>query len=72
MAVIKGSFLDTGYWTPQCERWFQLRIQGFASGRVKPQTATKWSNELKRYKSLTRVVKGTRRLAPEFLYKYLA
>ncbi|KZP29617.1 hypothetical protein FIBSPDRAFT_688408, partial [Athelia psychrophila] len=38
----KNSPLNVGYWSPSCERWFQLRLAAIRAGKEKVKTAGKW------------------------------
>jgi len=44
---VKGS-LFVGYWTPQCERWYQDRLQIIQAGKAQPLTRNEWKANLRR------------------------
>lgn len=39
--------MNVGYWTPDCEAWYQARLHKIRQGTAKLHTATEWKNKLK-------------------------
>lgn len=39
--------LNVGYWSADCEDWYQRRLESIRTGRAKPMTASEWRNLLK-------------------------
>ncbi|TFK34302.1 hypothetical protein BDQ12DRAFT_570871, partial [Crucibulum laeve] len=39
--------MNFGYWTTDCEKWFQKRLGDIQCGTATPRTAKEWTNILK-------------------------
>jgi hypothetical protein len=52
------SGMNVGYWTPDCEGWYQARLGDIRDGTAKLHTATKWKGKLKKRVGDTRRVTG--------------
>ena len=39
--------LNPGYWTPECERWYQKRVTDINNGKGHPVRAADWQNMVK-------------------------
>ncbi|TFK61816.1 hypothetical protein BDN72DRAFT_777823, partial [Pluteus cervinus] len=60
--------LNMGYWTPNCEVWFQMRYNSIRDGTAKLRTAEQWRDAIKmKRKSTQRVLEGNEILMKEFL-----
>ncbi|KAF8583274.1 hypothetical protein K439DRAFT_1299009, partial [Ramaria rubella] len=42
-----SGFLNVGYWSPDCETWFQSRLVLIHSNSAPLRTAMQWKNALK-------------------------
>ncbi|KAJ7136974.1 hypothetical protein C8R44DRAFT_608026 [Mycena epipterygia] len=61
------SGLNTGWWSPNCEKWFQQRLSLIKSGKAKLQTQAEWQRLIKFYKASREVASANERMAAEFL-----
>jgi len=43
----ESSGLNVGYWSPDCERWFQERLSDIRAGKAKLRTAQDWRTSIK-------------------------
>ncbi|THH19829.1 hypothetical protein EUX98_g8703 [Antrodiella citrinella] len=55
-SVWKRCGLYVGYWSEDCERWFQLRLQGIKSCKEQPKNAAAWKDALKYYQNDSRTI----------------
>jgi hypothetical protein len=62
---IKSGFY-VGYWTAQCEEWFQRRLNRILEGLEKPIPATKWTMFLRMDHDTPRLVAVNRTAAANF------
>ncbi len=49
--------MDAGYWTPQCEAWFQAHHEKILNGSAKPLSATEWRSNLKNKIGMTHKIR---------------
>ncbi|KAJ7080260.1 hypothetical protein C8R44DRAFT_653809 [Mycena epipterygia] len=61
------SGLNTGWWSPDCERWFQQRLAVIKSGRANLYTQTQWKHMLKFYKKSREIGIANEKIAAQFL-----
>jgi hypothetical protein len=40
--------MNVGYWTPDCEGWYQHRLEQIRCGEARLYTATEWKDKLKK------------------------
>lgn len=40
--------MNVGYWSPDCEAWYQARLRDIRDGTAGPHTASEWKNKLKK------------------------
>jgi hypothetical protein len=57
------STLNVGYWSENCEDWFQRRLKSIRSGEGTQKTAGKWTSDLKRFGKSPKIVARARSLA---------
>ncbi|KAJ7120281.1 hypothetical protein C8R44DRAFT_623744 [Mycena epipterygia] len=65
--VFSLSGLNTGWWSPECERWFLQRQATIKSGTVKLHTQTEWKSVIRYYKKAREVSMANERVAAQFL-----
>lgn len=65
--VWNGCGLDLGCWTPQCEQWFQRRLERILSGTERPQGTSRWKKNLRYEKETRKFVGQFRNLGRHFL-----
>ncbi|TDL15454.1 hypothetical protein BD410DRAFT_699480, partial [Rickenella mellea] len=53
----KGA-LNVGYWSPDCERWFQKRLEMIRDGKADLRSANEWKSALVKNKRTPRFVKA--------------
>jgi hypothetical protein len=51
--IFLKSGLWPGYWSPQCEEWFQTRLSHIQEHRASLRTSTQWPKHLRYYKQKT-------------------
>jgi hypothetical protein len=61
--------VNTGWWTPENESWFQNRLRAIRDGTGQPHTATEWIQCLKGHKLALRFKQNSERTAEEILKK---
>lgn len=65
-----NSGLYVGYWSPDCEEWYQRRLQSIVDGNAQPWTAGQWRAALKfRSGATSAFVESTNKLADMVLCK---
>jgi hypothetical protein len=55
-----------GYWTQQCEDWFQERLRLILAGVEKPLSATKWTDYMRKDHNTPSLVAANRTAAANF------
>ncbi|KAJ7658857.1 hypothetical protein DFH06DRAFT_990215 [Mycena polygramma] len=61
------SGLNTGWWSPDCDHWFEQRLANIKSGNARLYTQTEWKRYLKYYKKSRDIAVANERIAIEFL-----
>ncbi|KAJ7816886.1 hypothetical protein B0H13DRAFT_1663127 [Mycena leptocephala] len=61
------SGLNIGWWSPDCERWFQERLRHIQSGNAALHNQTEWKKSLKFYKRSREIAQANKRIAANFL-----
>ncbi|KAJ6484901.1 hypothetical protein C8R45DRAFT_931335 [Mycena sanguinolenta] len=61
------SGLNTGWWSPDCERWFQQRLAVIKSGTAHLHKQADWKRFLKFYKKSREVAEINEKIAAEYL-----
>ncbi|TFK72420.1 hypothetical protein BDN72DRAFT_763219 [Pluteus cervinus] len=64
---VKTSTLKVGYWAPDCEQWFNDRLQKIKRGEATLKSATEWRKSLKIQPVANQVVSHHKTLAQRFL-----
>jgi hypothetical protein len=60
------STLWIGYWTSQCEAWYQRRLQDILRGVAQPLTITEWKVELRRRHDTQRIFDAIERASTKY------
>ncbi|KAK0478060.1 hypothetical protein EDD18DRAFT_1087068 [Armillaria luteobubalina] len=63
------SGLYIGFWSSDCEAWFQRRLDDIHSGKADLRTLTQWKHSLKFLKQCNKVAQVNEKLAAEYLQK---
>ncbi|KAH9920995.1 hypothetical protein B0H21DRAFT_844338 [Amylocystis lapponica] len=66
-SVWSGCGLDVGYWSQQCEEWFQKRLAHVRSGERSPIGSISWRPALRFYKPTPKLVEANKNTAARFL-----
>jgi hypothetical protein len=66
-STFAASGLYAGYWTPNCEYWFQKRMSEIADGTATLIKATEWTNKLKLHRPVRKLTAANSRAAKLFL-----
>jgi hypothetical protein len=67
-SVFIRSGLWLGYWSPDCENWFQGRLKEIRERRADLKTSNKWNSALKHYVKLSnKFMKTNHTIATEYL-----
>ncbi|KAJ7288024.1 hypothetical protein C8J57DRAFT_1047354 [Mycena rebaudengoi] len=61
------SGIYTGWWSPDCERWYQRRLEAIGSDSAKPSPQTKWKSHIKFFQEARLVAQANETMAAEFL-----
>ncbi|KAJ7343292.1 hypothetical protein DFH08DRAFT_222327 [Mycena albidolilacea] len=61
------SGLNTGWWSPNCEHWFQQRLTAIQNGTAKLIKQAEWKHILKYMKKSREVAEANEKIAAEFL-----
>ncbi|KAJ7050458.1 hypothetical protein C8F01DRAFT_1345397 [Mycena amicta] len=61
------SGMHTGWWSPQCERWFREALAKMEQDQGRLQTHSRWKSQLGYHKHALKIFKAQDRLANEFL-----
>ncbi|KAJ7719527.1 hypothetical protein DFH07DRAFT_761111 [Mycena maculata] len=69
--VFRSSGLNTGWWSPDCEVWFQQRQAAIKRGTAKLLTQTEWKHVTKYYKKTREVAIASEMVAGQFLSEAL-
>ena len=71
--VFVNSGLWPGYWSSDCEKWFQGRHQEIISGKAEMYSAATWRQKLRYNKAKTdEIVKRYGEVADKYIEKHLA
>jgi hypothetical protein len=65
--VWEKSVLNVGYWSDNCESWFQDCLAKIRGGLEHPKGASAWRSALKKWKKTHELVGNSRDLAAAFL-----
>ncbi|KAJ7731460.1 hypothetical protein DFH07DRAFT_968786 [Mycena maculata] len=65
--AFRSSGLNTGWWSPDCEVWFQQRQAAIKRGTAKLLTQTEWKHVTKYYKKTREVAIASEMVAGQFL-----
>jgi hypothetical protein len=68
MSIWRTSGYNVGYWSADCEKWYQDRLTEIRNGKAKLYTASKWRVALRLKSSHTaEFVKGINKMADMLL-----
>ncbi|KAJ7050835.1 hypothetical protein C8F01DRAFT_1000053, partial [Mycena amicta] len=70
-AAFFNSGLNTGWWSPNCERWFKGLLEEMEAGQGRLWSQTKWKKNIRFYQSSLRIFNAQNRLGTEYLRDYL-
>jgi hypothetical protein len=62
-----SSTMNVGYWTADCEKWFQARLTEIRNGTATLKTASEWRTALKLFKSTPQFVAANEYAAARFI-----
>ncbi|KAK0477943.1 hypothetical protein IW261DRAFT_1565740 [Armillaria novae-zelandiae] len=63
----RGSRLDVGFWSANCEYWYQRRVERYLGGDFKCETQTEWKRSLKLWRDAPKVSGHLEHLSRSFL-----
>lgn len=63
----ESSGLNVGYWSPDAERWFQMRLKAIRNGTAKLRRATEWKESMKLEKKSRDLTRANQTAAALFL-----
>lgn len=63
----ESSGLNVGYWSPDCENWYQRRLQTIRDGNATLRSGTQWKDAMKMQKKTRPLVQANTTLAHDFL-----
>lgn len=66
-STFAASGLYAGYWTPNCEYWFQKRLSEIANGTATLIKATEWTAKLKLHRPVRKLAAANSKVAQNFL-----
>ncbi|KIM63410.1 hypothetical protein SCLCIDRAFT_117619, partial [Scleroderma citrinum Foug A] len=66
-----GLNFDVGYWTPDNKVWFLTHLGKIQAGEVQPQNARHWTNALKKYTFMAKIVHNYRSACTDYLSESL-
>ncbi|CAK5266923.1 unnamed protein product [Mycena citricolor] len=66
-AAFFTSGMSVGWWTPDCERWFQGILQEMAQGRAVVLNNTRWKERIRGYSAAWRLSKNLDAVCADFL-----
>ncbi|KAJ7799779.1 hypothetical protein B0H14DRAFT_2529928 [Mycena olivaceomarginata] len=66
------SGLNIGWWSPDCERWYQKRLLDFKNHSAQLFTQAEWKHNMRFIQKSRIVAKANERLAAEYLHRKLA
>ncbi|KAJ7073081.1 hypothetical protein C8F01DRAFT_972340, partial [Mycena amicta] len=70
-AAFFNSGLHTGWWSPNCERWFKGLLEQMEAGNGRLWSQTKWKRNIRFYQSSLRIFNSQNRLGIEYLRDHL-
>ena len=62
---------DVSYWAPDNEVWFCTHVTKIWADEVQPQSAHHWTNALKKYKFMAKIVHNYRSACADYLSESL-
>ncbi|TFK73105.1 hypothetical protein BDN72DRAFT_762135 [Pluteus cervinus] len=62
-----SSGLNLGYWTPDCEDWYQHRLSQIRADKAELRSATQWQKSMNQQKKSRQVRQSNRECASKFL-----
>ncbi|KAJ7664375.1 hypothetical protein DFH06DRAFT_986073 [Mycena polygramma] len=65
--AFSSSGLNTGWWSPDCDHWFEERLSKIKSGTAKLHTQTEWKRYIRFYKKSHDIAIANERISNEFL-----
>ncbi|KAJ7137624.1 hypothetical protein C8R43DRAFT_1019908 [Mycena crocata] len=71
-AAFAKSGLGIGWWSPDCEFWFQKRLRDIQAGKAELHTQTMWRRYLRLVKTAHEVAEANNTISAEFLNNVLA
>lgn len=66
-STFKKSGLYLGYWSEQCEDWFQRRLADIRSSKGRQKSAKKWASDLKFHNKTPKIVACAQDLAAKHI-----
>lgn len=63
----RKSGLNIGYWSADCERWFQNRLEAIRNNKADLKTAADWKMSLKLRRDTSRLLAANEYVAANFL-----
>ncbi|KAJ7042751.1 hypothetical protein C8F04DRAFT_945048 [Mycena alexandri] len=66
-AAFFHSGLNIGWWSPDCERWFQKRLREIKQNRAELWTQVEWKNKIRFIQKSRQVAMANDKLAAEYL-----
>ncbi|KAL0580168.1 hypothetical protein V5O48_001827 [Marasmius crinis-equi] len=70
LGAFRSSSLNVGYWSRDCERWYQHRRNECVHGDTEVKDASNWKRGMKLNRSVTKISKANATIAHEFLQKH--
>lgn len=65
-AIFGGSGVSVGYWSEDCERWFQMRLEKCKSGKAELMNPKTWRHHIKFSKPVNDMAKRIDLLTTSF------
>ncbi|KAJ7694637.1 hypothetical protein B0H17DRAFT_931626 [Mycena rosella] len=69
--VFLHSGMNTGWWSPDCERWYQKRLTAIKAGTAALHTQTEWKGVIRFFQKSRQVAVANESLAAQFLNSIL-